>query len=68
MKFAMTPPEVRIPKLPAPVADEVAQPAQHLLLDERRRPGPACQMSMPCWATWARISPATEASSGGGVK
>ena len=36
MKLAITPPEVSSPNDVRPVADEVAQPAHDLLLDERR--------------------------------
>ena len=40
MKLAITPPEVSSPNAVRPVADEVAQPAHDLLLDERgERPG-----------------------------
>ena len=30
--------------------------------------GPACQTSTPCWSHCARVSPATDIASGGGVK
>ena len=67
MRLAMTPPEVRIPKLwgPYPTRSHSQRPTSsstNALL------GPACHTSTPWLVNWARSSPTIDIVSGGGVK
>ena len=67
MKLAMTPPLVSSPNDAVAVADEIAQPAHDLLLDERRD-GPGVPDVDALVGTWASSSPMIDIGSGGGVK
>ena len=67
IRFAITPPEVRMPQPSGPMPQ--SSRSHDVTSSSTNAPiGPACQTSTPWCSHWLSTSPTIEAGSGGGVK